>query len=229
MIQETAHQKIAAAGRGGHAAEASRTAVDESRFAAEAHRRLLAAAIGVVGFALATGLAAQVKFFLPGTPVPVTAQTLTVVLAGVVLGPRLGTLSMGFYLLLGMTGYHMFALTSGWGLATVLSATGGYLLGFVLAQPVIGLIRPERPRSGLGRRRAWETWLRLAAAVLAGHAVIFASGLAWLAVWTGAGPAAVLAMGLWPFVPGTVIKSLAAMGLGRAMLPLRRRWFEHGG
>ena len=97
---------------------------------------LAAAAAGVIGFALLTALGAAVRIPLPFTPVPITLQTLFVLLAGVTLGPRLGAASMAFYLLLGTAGYHVFAGSERCGLQTIFGPTGGYLLGFLLAQPL---------------------------------------------------------------------------------------------
>lgn len=174
-------------------------------------------AAGVVGFALATAAGACVAIPLPGTPVPLTLQTLFVLLAGVTLGPWLGTLSMAFYLLLGTAGYHVFASGS-WGLSTVFGATGGYLLGFVLAQPVLGALTRPGERNGL----------RLPLALLAANAIIFASGLTWLAFWSGAGLRQTLMWGLWPFVPGLVLKTTIALGLGHMALRTARRWLGAG-
>lgn len=174
-------------------------------------------AAGVAGFALATAAGACVAIPLPGTPVPLTLQTLFVLLAGVTLGPRLGTLSMAFYLLLGTTGYHVFA-GGNWGLSTVFGATGGYLLGFVLAQPILGTLAQPGERSGS----------RLLLAVLAGNVIIFASGLAWLASWSGAGLRQTLVWGLWPFVPGLIVKTAIALAVGHLALRRVRRWFDAG-
>lgn len=161
----------------------------------------------MLGFALATALAAQCKLPVPGTPVPLTLQTLVVVLAGVSLGPTLGVTSMLLYLLLGSIGYHAFAV-GGTGAEALSGPTAGYLVGFVLAQPILGrLTRPDR-----------RSWPWLVAALLAGHAVIFVAGLAWLAISLRVDVAAALALGLWPFVPGTIVKTLVALPLGRAAL-----------
>ncbi len=176
---------------------------------ATAARRVWLQAASVVGFALLTAAGAHLAVPVPGSPVPITLQTLFVLLAGMTLGPRLGTLSMGFYLLLGMTGYHVFAAAS-WGHGNVLGPTGGYLIGFVLAQPVIGaLARRSRGRSP-----------GLLAAALAGNMVIFAVGLLWLQVWMQATPTQALAMGLGPFIPGLILKTAAAVAGGRLLQPL---------
>lgn len=170
---------------------------------------------GVVGFALATAVGARIAIPLPTTPVPITLQTLFVLLTGISLGPRLGTLSMAFYLLLGTTGYHVFA-GANWGLQTICGPTGGYLLGFIIAQPIIGRLS----------RAEHNTWAGLPAAVLAGNAIIFACGLSWLALWSGAGWQQTLQWGLWPFLPGLFVKALLVLGLGRPALLRVRPVFE---
>jgi biotin transport system substrate-specific component len=172
---------------------------------------------GVVGFALACALGANIAVPLPGTPVPMTLQTLVVLTAGVTLGPRLGLASMMLYLLLGTAGYHVFA-AGHWGLSTVFGATGGYLVGFVLAQPALG---------GL-TRSAQNSRVRLLIALLMGNAIIFVSGLAWLALWSDAGIQCALAWGLWPFVPGMITKTVIVLGIGEIGLAKARRWFDQG-
>ena len=188
---------------------------------ASAGRRVWLQAAGVVGFALLTAAGAHLAVPVPGSPVPITLQTLFVLLAGMTLGPRFGALSMGFYLLLGMTGYHVFAAAS-WGQGNIFGATGGYLIGFVLAQPVIGALsrRSNSPRASLTRLSMTSSLL---AAALAGNLIIFTIGLVWLQLWMNTAPVQTLAMGLWPFVPGLVLKTAAAVAGGHALQPLARR------
>ncbi len=161
-------------------------------------------AAGAGLFAVLTAAGAQVSVPLPGTPVPMTLQTLAVLLAGVVLGPGWGIASMLLYLLAGSVGYHVFAL--GRGEATVLlGPTGGYLVGFVLAQPVLGLLAARCVRlAGLKRR------LALAATLLAGNATVFACGLAGLMIALGCTFRTAVAVGLLPFVPGLALKTAIA-------------------
>lgn len=164
---------------------------------------------GVLGFAVLTALSAKVAIPLGFTPVPITLQTGAVLLAGVALGQRLGLLSMLLYLALGTIGLAVFA-ESKWGFETVLGATGGYLVGFVAAQFAINatLARFDRcPRALLG-------------ALLAGHAAIFACGLPWLAMYMGYGVNQTFANGLVPFLPGMLIKTALAFGLGYGVLRL---------
>lgn len=178
--------------------------------AKNAVRQAVVLAAGVVLFALLTAAGAVVRIPVPGSPVPITLQTLFVLAAGVTLGPRLGALSMVLYLLLGMTGYHVFAIAT-WGAGTVFGATGGFLLGFVAAQPVIGWIAG----------RGVASWRGRTAASFAGTAVIFVLGAAWFQVWMGTSLSATVAMAVLPFLPGAVLKGGAVVLLGGKT---RRAW-----
>ena len=176
------------------------------------------AAAGVILFVLLIAAGARAIIPLPDTPVPVTLQTVVVLAAGVTLGGRLGLISLAFYVLLGTVGYEGFA-AGRWGLQTVLGATGGYLVGFVLAQPVLGwLTRP--------RRSGPATLASVVGAVIAGKAVIFTCGLTWLAIGLGVSPVLALELGLWPFLPWMALKLALAAGAAGLLLPLRRRWFD---
>ena len=129
-------------------------------------------ALAVVGFAVLTALLAQVRIGLGFTPVPITGQTLAVLLAGTTLGSRRGALSMGLYWLIGMVvpfGWYSNA-THGWKVAS--GATAGYLFGFIVAAFVVGLLA-ER-----GQDRNPLTSLT---AMLFGTFVVYVFGVAWLA------------------------------------------------
>jgi biotin transport system substrate-specific component len=139
-------------------------------------------------------LTAGARCQLPVGPVPITAQTLVVVLLGAMMGGRLAATAVASYVLIGLTGAPVFA--AGGGPGYVLSPTFGYLLGFVPAAWLTG-----RLVAGLG-----ATPGRLAAAMLAGHAVIFATGLIWLSLYVPADR--LLTVGLVPFLPGLAIKSV---------------------
>lgn len=183
-------------------------------------------AIGVVGFPLLTALTSNAPWLavpMPPFGVPQTLQTLWVVLAALCIGPRYGTLAYLGYLAVGVLGVPVFADGSA-GVATLLGQTGGYLVGFVACQPVVAGILRRRDGSLRG-------WLALIAAVVSAHGVIFALGVPWL--WT------VRAMdgqaiswadawfgGMVVFLPGMVLKSAAAVLIGRAVAPgaVRRVW-----
>lgn len=178
----------------------------------------LTRAVGVVGFALLTALCAQVTIPIPGTPVPVTLQTLAVTLAALTLGGRYGAMSMGLYVLLGMAGVPVYAEASG-GWQVVWGATGGYLLGFVLAQPFMA----AAARAGTGQLAGWRGVLT---ALVVGHIVIFALGVTWLKLRMGTEWATALNQGLWPFLPGSLVKGGVAFFAGLLIAPWasRRIW-----
>ena len=175
-------------------------------------------AMGIPGFALLTALGANVYVPLPPDGVPMTLQTLFVVLAAICLGPRAGAASMLLYVVAGAVGVPLFA-EGEVGLTVILGQTGGYIVGFVLCQPVVGLI--VRRRDGLPRG-----WLAIVAGVVAAHAVIFALGVPWLAIVRGFTLARAIEGGLIPFLPGMVVKSAIAVLIGLLVAPwcVRRVW-----
>jgi biotin transport system substrate-specific component len=141
-------------------------------------------------------------------PVPFTLQVFFVLLAGLVLGPRLGALAVTLYLLLGLVAPVYARGTSG--LPTLLGPTGGYLVGFVVAAVVAGLIA--------GRR---ESRPRLLLAALIALVPIYALGAAWLALELHIGDArTALLEGVIPFVPVDVVKALCATLVAAALLSL---------
>lgn len=145
--------------------------------------------VGVLVFAIATAISAKVQVMLPGTPVPFTFQPLVVLLAGALLGARLGAASQILYLTAGVMGIPAFAF--GGGAAYLLGPTGGYLLAAPLAAAAVGVLAG----AGVGR---------LLVAMLAGLAVMYAGGVAWLAMIVGG--AAVVGMGLTPFILADLVK-----------------------
>ena len=154
--------------------------------------RALRRALGVAVFAMATAFGAKLAIPLPGTPIPFTLQLVCVLLAGSILGARLGAASQAVYLAVGAAGAPVFA--AGGGLAYLLGPTGGYLLTFPAAAYVVGLVAG---RSG-------GTW-RLLAGLVAGIAVIQAGGVAWLSIVTGSLDQAVL-LGVGPFLIIDIVK-----------------------
>src|SRR5512133_3126066 len=132
---------------------------------------------------------AQVKIPLPFTPVPLTGQTFAVLLVGAALGSKRGATSMALYIAIGALGLPIFAGGQA-GLAYLSGATLGYLIGFVIAAYVIGLLA-ER-----GLERNVRTSLL---PFLVGTVIIYACGVSWLAVLLGNFSKAITA-GLLPFV-----------------------------
>src|SRR5262245_63247199 len=163
-----------------------------------------------------TGLiaaAAQISVKLPFTPVPITGQTFAVILVGASLGPLFGTASAMLYLWLGVAGAPIYAHhDSGWNVIT--SASGGYIVGFVLAAAASGFTAergwPRRFSSSIG-------------AMLTGNVIIYLVGLPWLAVVLGTNLEKTLELGLYPFVPGDMFK----LYLAAAVLPAAWRLVGH--
>lgn len=156
----------------------------------------------VAGAALTAGAA---QIVIPMWPVPITGQTFAVLLVGTTLGALRGALSMVLYIALGALGLPIFTEGSaGW--QVIAGPTGGYLVGFVLAAVLTGWLA----------QRSWDRKIVGAGvAFLAGTAVIYAVGLPWLAVALGQlgypnDLGATLQSGLLPFVPGDILKAIAA-------------------
>ncbi len=160
-------------------------------------------ALLIVAGALLTAGCAQVSLPLPFTPVPITLQTFAVLLTAAALGPWRGLGAQGLYVLLGLAGLPFYTQgRSGW--ATFTGATGGYLVGFVVAGFLVGLLA----------RRGWDRRpLATAGMMILGTAAIFACGVPWLGHVLGCGPSVALAKGLYPFLPGAALKIAAAAGL----------------
>jgi biotin transport system substrate-specific component len=153
----------------------------------------------VVGFALLTALAAQVRIPLPFTPIPVTGQTFAVLLSGAVLGSRAGASSQALYLGLGLVFPFYAGGASGWTYAT--GATGGFLIGFVMAAWVVGR---------LAERQQDRSVSSAVPAFLTGSVVIYLFGVPWLANVLGVSWTRAVELGLAPFVIGDLAKVLLA-------------------
>ncbi|MEV0969122.1 biotin transporter BioY [Microtetraspora glauca] len=154
----------------------------------------------VLGGAALTGLAAQLSFPIPGSPVPVTGQTFAVVLVGAALGFNRAALSMGLYVLAGIAGVPWFT-GGGHGPG---GATFGYLIGFVVAAALVGR---------LAERGGDRTPARTAGTMILGNLVIYAFGVPVLMAVTGMGLAPALAAGVVPFLAGDAVKIAVAAGL----------------
>lgn len=170
-----------------------------------------------LGFAALTGVAAQVRIPLPFTPVPITLQTFAVLLAGIALGARVGGASQALYVAIGLGGVPWFT-GGGAGPSHLLGPTGGYLVGFVVAAAVVGYVTDR-----FAGARDLPTLLAVLA--VANFVVIYGFGLPWLYAWLAVvnGSAVslgqLLTMGLFPFIPGDVVKLLGAAAVGRAIAP----------
>ncbi len=153
--------------------------------------------------ALLTALLAQVAVPVPGSPVPITGQTLAVVLTAAALGPARGVLGQALYLVLGAIGLPFYSEATG-GIEVLSGATGGYLIGFLPAALLIGLAAQHGQD-----RKVWKA-LPL---FIAGQAVVFAVGVPWLAVVADLSPAQALEAGFYPFILGGLVKAAIAGAL----------------
>ncbi|PZR54307.1 biotin transporter BioY [Xylanimonas oleitrophica] len=166
----------------------------------------------VAGLALLTALAAQVRVPVPGLPVPVTGQTFAVLLGAAALGPVRGALAQVLYIGVGVAGMPVFTGgASGW--EVIVGASGGYIVGFVLASLAVG---------ALARRGADRRVLGAAGAYAVGTLTVYAVGVPWLAVVAGMDPAQALWGGLAVFLPGDVLKAVLAAALLPAAWRLAR-------
>jgi biotin transport system substrate-specific component len=157
----------------------------------------------VIGGAALTGLAAQVSIPLSFTPVPLTLQTFSVLLVGASLGWLRGMLSMLVYLAVPVSGFGWFANGSDYSDPT-LKYTYGYLIGFVLAAALAGFL------SARGNDRQFvSSFGEMALA----SAVIYLVGVSVLMATADLGVADGIAQGVAPFIPGDLLKALAAAGL----------------
>ena len=155
----------------------------------------------IAGGCLFIALSAQVAIPLPFSPVPITGQTLAVLLTGALLGSRRGSLCLLAYLAEGISGLPVFAGGMA-GPARLVGPTGGYLVGFIAAAFLTGLLA----------ERGWDRQVKSALlAMLLGNAAIYAFGIAWLARFVGG--ERVLASGLLPFIPGDFLKLILATTL----------------
>jgi len=155
----------------------------------------------VVGFSVFMILCAQVSFFIPVTPVPVTLQTLGVLLTGAALGSRRGALSLLVYLAEGAVGLPVFAAWSG-GLHVLIGYTAGYLWAFPVAAFVVGWLCEKR----LERR-----FLTSVLAMLPGSVIIYALGMIGLMIVLHLNLTKAFFGGVVPFLPGDLLKLVVAV------------------
>ena len=163
----------------------------------------------VLGGAALVALAAQLEIHLGFTPVPITGQTFAVLLVGASLGAVRGTASLSLYFLAGLVGAPVYSGgEEGWEIVS--GATGGYLVGFVVAAAVTGWLAELR----------WDRRFSSAlSAMLIGSVVIYGFGLPWLAHVADLGWEKTFENGLYPFVVG----DLAKLWLAAALLPVAWR------
>jgi biotin transport system substrate-specific component len=188
------------------------TVKERTLTAAHAGYRTRSIATGVTGALALAGLTwLGANVYIPLYPVPITLQTLFVLLAGSVVARRTGIASQWAYVGAGALGVPVFAGgLAGWGVLA--GPTGGFLLSFLIAPVVVSLVL----------RRSCALGVQIAA-FAAGTAVIFVLGVAHLALFYTHDITAALHLGLFPFVPGAIFKIVAAVSIHRSYTALTRR------
>jgi len=149
---------------------------------------------------------------IPIGPVPIVLQNLFVYLTGLLLGSRWGLMGIGAYLLAGAVGLPVFAGGKG-GIGHLIGPTGGYLLGFLPAVALIGMIT-ERNEGKL---------LFALAGLIAGTVVIYTCGVTWLSIITGMTIVKSLVVGMVPFLIGDAIKITAALFIAKSLRPMMQK------
>nr|WP_207949033.1 biotin transporter BioY [Microcella frigidaquae] len=181
-------------------------------------------ALVIAGTALVAVLA---QVAVPLWPVPVTGQTLAVLLVGASLGAARGAASLALYAVLGLAGLPIFApqddgshLT---GLAALTAPSFGYIIGFIASAAIVGW----------AAERSWDRgWYKPIITFIGGSLVVFAFGLPWLAVALGQfglpnDPQSVLISGFYPFIIGGIIKAAIAAALLPALWAAAERAPRH--
>ena len=147
--------------------------------------------LDVCGVAGLVALGALIRIPLPFSPVPVTLQTFSVLLAAALVSRERATAGIGLYVALGLLGAPLFAVASG--------ATLGYLIAFLLAPQIVSRFRS--PLAGMA----------------AATSLVYLLGAAWLCHWMQLSPVAAVTVGVLPFIPGDLLKLIAAAQCARHM------------
>ncbi len=163
-----------------------------------------------------TAVFAQLKFYLPGTPVPITGQTFAVLISGVALGNWWGGIGQLIYVVLGIAGIPWFAGFSG-GVNVLFGPTGGYLVGFIVASLFVGKLIDKYTKT--------RNFFPAVGVMLIANLIIYAFGLVQLWLWfsmTKGQPVSLiqlLQMGMLPFIPGDLFKIVLAGATVKALTP----------
>jgi biotin transport system substrate-specific component len=153
--------------------------------------------LSVSVFIMLTTFGAYVRLPLPFTPVPITLQTLFVMLSGIFLGANLAGISLLSYLMLGYLGMPLFAGAAS-GSAVLIGPTGGYFIGFILCGYTVGHLIRLRDNTG------WVIFI-----LSCGSLVILIMGTAWLSLIMNLSLKRAALLGFLPFLPGDLLKVLA--------------------
>lgn len=157
-------------------------------------------------FAALTAILSQISIPLPFTPVPINLATLSVLLSGAILGKNGGVISQLVYVLLGAIGLPVFAGFSS-GIQIILGPTGGYIIGYIVAAFIVGIITEKYSKSLM-------TYI---ISMILGIIACYILGTAWFIHVTGSGLVAALTMCVFPFIIGDIIKIAAGSFLARRL------------
>lgn len=161
---------------------------------------------------MAALIAAGAYIAIPIGPIPIVMQNLFVMLTGLLLGSRWGLAGISVYLLAGICGLPVFSGGTG-GIGRLFGPTGGYLLGYIPAVYLIGVI------SERSQRRMWLD----AVAAIAGSAIVYCFGISWLKAVSGMTLAKTLAVGMYPFLIGDAVKIAAVVVIAKSLRPMIER------
>ena len=161
-------------------------------------------------FACLTGILAQLRFYLPYTPVPVTGQVFAVLLSGVILGKWYGGMSQGLYAGLGAAGIPWFSDGKA-GMEILSGVTGGYIIGFIFASLIIGWFTDRYLRS--------RSFAGLFSLMVLGIAIIYLFGVIQLSLVLGVNIQKAIELGALPFLAVDIYKGLIVSAIAAAIIP----------
>jgi biotin transport system substrate-specific component len=163
-----------------------------------------------IAFACLTGIFAQLRFYLPYTPVPVTGQVFAVLLSGVILGKWYGGMSQGLYAGLGLIGVPWFSDGKA-GLEILTGVTGGYIIGFIFASLIIGWFTDMYLKS--------RSFAGLFSLMVLGIAIIYTFGVIQLSLVLGVNAQKAIELGALPFIGVDLYKALIVSAIAAAIVP----------
>ena len=176
----------------------------------EKSKALLYNILLVFGGSIFITVSAQIAI---GGPIPFTMQTFAVLFVGALFGTRLGSAAVGLYLLEGLAGWPVFSHWRG-GFHMLLGPTGGFLIGFLAAAYVLGFLA----------QHGWDKRISTTImAMITGNIIIHLFGFTWFSLLAGTNNALIL--GLYPFIPGDIIKII----LAAVLLPSGWKLIEYFG
>ncbi|MFA6001083.1 MAG: biotin transporter BioY [Thermoleophilia bacterium] len=174
------------------------------------HKLELRDLILVAFFAALTSIGALLSVPLPGDLVPIVLSNMIAILSGAILGKWLGPLSQIIYILIGIIGIPVFAGSVKAGPAALAGPTGGYIIGFVVASFLTGFLVERLVRAPVA--------LRYSLSLAAGAAVIYVLGIPWLAKVAGLNIQLAMVKGVYPFLPGDILKVIVGTMLCMSLM-----------